>query len=241
MFWNIIFWALIIYFSIIVVWYLIVMIMMIIEEYLDNGFWGAVGSAIGVFLVSVWNLAKFALGIFILVLIIRFFSGKDYLGYDKANINADVKSLIYFYDNYYLNNPPDYNESLEKFKFKIKNYSTNDVNKLKEFSHYYINYRISSRNDFKEAFLQYHAGTNFNFSFSPQTIELRNKLMLYDIKDRLEFENKRVDTLICQFKEEFPELSNDELYERQQRIKSNDNEPVRLMSVIYKEIFKEEY
>jgi len=237
MFWDIIFWITIIYIGGVVLWHLFFFVLVIFEGYSDSGFLGAIGGAIGGFLFGIWNLAKFAFGILIFALIIRACSGKDYVGFDKANLKADVKSLVYFYDDYDINHPPEYNERLEKFKKRISDYSDEEIKKIKEFSHIYISFRKSFQDDFLNTFLSYQPYSNFNFQYSSKTSSLKSKLLSYDIKERIEVEDKEMDKIIDKLKEELPKYSEDELYEMQERARTENKDIARMMSYVYKNIF----
>lgn len=240
MFWDIIFWITIIYIGGVVLWHLFFLVLMIIEGYSDGGFFGAVGSAIVVFIFGIWNLAKFAFGILIFALIIRACSGKDYVGFDKANLKADVKSLVYFYDDYDINHPPEYNERLEKFKKRISDYSEDETKKIKDFSHTYISFRKAFQDDFVEAFLDYQPHSEFTFQYSSKTSNLKSKLLSYDIKERIELEDKEMDKIISKLKEELPKYTEDELYDMQDRARTENKDIPRMMSYVYKNIFGED-
>lgn len=241
MIWDIIFWAALIYIGGVILFHLYFTIMMIIEGYADNGFWGAVGMGFASLLMNVWNLAKFALTILIFALIIRACSGKDYVGLDKANLKADVKSIIYFLDNYEYNNPPDYNEDLEKFKKRIRDYTPEEISKLKEFSKIYISYRKAFQDDFKESFLSYIPGENFTLTASKKADDLRKILNTYDIKEKLELEDKEIEKLIMKLNTEFSKYSEDEILDRQYEVENDQRDVGLLMATVYKNIFNEEY
>lgn len=192
------------------------------------------------FVGGIWSLAKFALSILIIAWLVRSCSGNDYVGFDSSNISADVKSMVYFLDSYDYNHPPAYNDHLEKFKDKLKSYSDEELGKLKEFSKLYINYRNSFNEDFRNAFIKYLPGDTFVFSLSPRTNKLKQKLFEYDIKERLEIEDQQIEEFITQFNSELPNLTEEEIIDRQLLVEENDSDIVILMSSIYKSIFNEE-
>jgi len=68
---KIIFWLAVIYIVVVILWRLFVAILSIVEGYSEHGFWGAVGMAVLNLLINVWDFAKFAFTILILVLIIK--------------------------------------------------------------------------------------------------------------------------------------------------------------------------
>lgn len=241
MIWDIIFWAAIIYIGGVVLFHLFFTVMMIIEGYADNGFWGAVGMGFASLVMNVWNLAKFALTILIFALIIRACSGKDYVGLDEANLKADVKSIVYLLDNYDYNTPPDYNKDLEKFKKRIKDYTSEELTSLKKFSKLYISYRKAFQDDFKVSFLNYIPGDEFKLTTSKKYIELRKKLDEYDIKEKLELEDKEIEKLITKLNSEFSKYSEDEIFDRQYEVENDQRDVSLIMSSVYKNIFNEEY
>lgn len=241
MIWDIIFWAALIYIGGVVLFHLFFTVMMIIEGYADNGFWGAVGMGFASLLMNVWNLAKFALTILIFALIIRACSGKDYVGLDEVNLKADVKSIVYFLDNYDYNTPPDYNKDLEKFKKRIKDYTPEELISLKNFSKLYISYRKAFQDDFKESFLNYIPGDEFKFTTSKKCIDLRKKLDEYDIKEKLELEDQEIEKLITKLNSEFSTYSEDEILDRQYEVENDQRDVSLIMASVYKNIFNEEY
>jgi hypothetical protein len=240
MFWDIIFWITIIYIGGVVLWHLFFLVLMIFEGYSDGGFFGAVGSAIGAFIFGTWNLAKFALGILIFALIIRACSGKDYVGYDKANLKVDVNFLVYFYNDCDINHIPEYNERLAKFKKRISDYSEDEIKKIKDFSHTYISFSKSSQDDFVKVFLDYQPHSEFTFQYSSKTLNLKSKLLSYDIKERIELEDKEMDKIVIKLKEELPRYTEDELFEIKDRARTKNKDIPRMMSYVYKNIFGED-
>lgn len=68
---HVLLWLALIYIVCVVVWRLIMAIIMIIGGYSENGWGGAIGMAVISFLMNLWDLAKFAFGLLIIVLIIR--------------------------------------------------------------------------------------------------------------------------------------------------------------------------
>ncbi len=78
MIFKIIFWAIVVYIGIIILWRLFISIMIIINSYQDGGIKGGfvgVLTALGVNLLmilgDIWGFIKFAIGILIIMLIIR--------------------------------------------------------------------------------------------------------------------------------------------------------------------------
>lgn len=240
MIWDIIYYAVLIYIGGVVLWHLFFWGMMIVEGYSDDGFWGALGMGFFGFISGIWSLAKFAISILIIAWLVRSCSGNDYVGFDSFNISADSKSIIYFIDAYDYNNPPEYNDNLEKFKKKINAYSKDEIEKLKEFARLYINYRNSFAKDFVNSFIEYIPGSEFAFSLSEQTDNYKQKLLNYNIAERLEIEDKQIEELIIELNSELPNLSSDEVIERQSAVVENDNDMLFLMGSIYKSIFEEE-
>lgn len=68
---QIIFWLAVIYIIIVVLWRLFVAVMSIIGGYAEHGFWGALGMAAVNLLINVWDLAKFAFTILLLVFVLK--------------------------------------------------------------------------------------------------------------------------------------------------------------------------
>jgi hypothetical protein len=71
MIWKILLWGSLIYIVCVVIWRLFIALTTIIEGYAEKGWAGAVRMAIVNFFFNVWDLAKFAFTVLILVLIVR--------------------------------------------------------------------------------------------------------------------------------------------------------------------------
>lgn len=239
MIWDIIFWAAVVYIGGVILWHLFFFVLMIIEGYDDGGFWGALGSASVAFLMGIWNLAKFAIGLVIFALIIRSCSGKDFLGVDNFNISTEAKSMVYFIDSYDYNNPPEYNERLDEFKDKLDNYSDEEVNQLKEFTQKYISYRKSFQDDFRNSFLDYTPGDDFKLITSNKTQQLKKQLIDYGLKEKLLMEDKEIDKIVSKLNDQLSYLDEDEIYQRQELALENENDLIDKMLAVYSDIFNE--
>lgn len=64
-------WLALIYIACVVIWHLFVAIAMIFKGYADRGWSGAIGMAIVIFLINLWNFSKFAFGLLIIILVVR--------------------------------------------------------------------------------------------------------------------------------------------------------------------------
>ncbi len=71
MIWKILLWGSLLYIACVVIWRLFIAIIAIIENYGENGLAAAVMTAIVAFFINVWDLAKFAFTLLILILIVK--------------------------------------------------------------------------------------------------------------------------------------------------------------------------
>ncbi len=124
----------------------------------------------------------------------------------KKRLPNDMRTCVYFLNQGIINNSNQYqfNEDLEKFSSKIKDYPNDKKKFLTDGSRKYIHYIQSLTNDVISSFNKYFLTSNFEITFSKNTIELEKQLSKYNLKEDVQLTKRAYLELDKQLKERFP-------------------------------------